>query len=116
MARFFREDFDRDRTFVVARGFTYEGQKYFPGGSIDKTLFSVRSLRQLYDARYLGYAEPYVIHDNISRGDEFSTFTLPINEPKIIPRRRTTTGIKIYDPRLNTNPTPSVIPRRRSVA
>lgn len=55
MARFFREDFDRDRSFVVLRAFDLGGQRYVPGQSVDKSLFTVRRLRQMYDMRWLGY-------------------------------------------------------------
>lgn len=62
MARFFREDFDRDRNFVVARAFKYAAQGFVPGQAVDKALFTVRRLRQLYDQRYIQYgpAQPVV--------------------------------------------------------
>jgi hypothetical protein len=57
MARFFREDFDRNRDFVVARDFTFAGQRFVSGSKvIDKNLFTLRRLRQLYDMRNLAYA------------------------------------------------------------
>jgi len=55
MARFFREDFDRDRSFVAARQFVFNGQSYIPGQSVPKEEFTVRRLRQLYDNRYIDY-------------------------------------------------------------
>lgn len=55
MARFFREDFDRERTFVVAREFTYGGTRFVSGQAVDKGLFTVRRLRQLYDMRHIQY-------------------------------------------------------------
>lgn len=58
MARFFREDFDRDRSFVVSRPFVFGGQSYIPGQTIDKSLFTVRRLRQLYDMRSLEFFTP----------------------------------------------------------
>lgn len=55
MGRLFREDFDRDRSFVVLRAFTFSGQGYLPDQSVDKAQFSVRRLRQMYDMRQIGY-------------------------------------------------------------
>jgi len=60
MARFFREDFDRNREFVVARSFTFDTVRYepHPTKTIDKSRFTLRRLRQLYDQRYLVFADP----------------------------------------------------------
>lgn len=56
MARYFREDFDRRRDFVTLREMSIRGQIILPGESINKTLFTDRRLRQLYDQRRIGYA------------------------------------------------------------
>jgi hypothetical protein len=56
-SRFFRADFDRRRDFVATRDFLYDSVSYIPGQRIDKTQFSDRRLRQLYDQRRIGYPE-----------------------------------------------------------
>lgn len=61
MARFFREEFDRGRNFVVARSFTFNAQGFVPGQPIDKTLFSLRRLRQLYDKRDIAFDDGTVV-------------------------------------------------------
>jgi hypothetical protein len=64
MARFFREDFDRERDFCVLRAFVFEGKSHVPGGRLDKDRFSVRRLRQLYDMRNIGYfTGPVLVED-----------------------------------------------------
>ena len=73
MARFFREDFDRERNFVATRPFVFGGQSYLPGQLIDKTLFTVRRLRQLYDMRNL----------------EFYNAPVPVTQPKVRRHRPT---------------------------
>ena len=55
--RLFRENFDRDRDFVALRGFVFSAQAHVPGQRIDKGQFTVRRLRQLFDARCIGYPE-----------------------------------------------------------
>jgi hypothetical protein len=55
MARFFREDFDRRREFVVTREFTFAGQRLLVGQRVNKATFTDRRLRQLYDLRYLQF-------------------------------------------------------------
>jgi hypothetical protein len=59
--RFFREDFDRNRTFVALKPFVFSGQGYVPGQQLDTSkttsLFTDRRLRQLYDTRFVGYQE-----------------------------------------------------------
>lgn len=55
--RNFREDFNRGRDFVVRRKFVYGTEGYFPGSTpIDKSGFTDRSLRQLYDGFWLDMA------------------------------------------------------------
>ena len=56
-SRFFREDFDRRRDFIATRSFKYDGVDYTPGRALDKSKFSDRRLRQLYDMRNIGYPE-----------------------------------------------------------
>ena len=56
MARFFRPEFDRNREFVVNRELTVGGRKLPPGHPLDKTHFTVRRLRQMYDLRIVGFA------------------------------------------------------------
>lgn len=53
MARFFREEFDRDREFVAVRPFKWNGKPINVNDPIDKGLFTLRKLRQLYDLRNL---------------------------------------------------------------
>lgn len=58
MARFAREKFDPSREFVVAREFTYSGQRFIPTPKpIDKAVFTLRRLRQLYEMRNLNHAD-----------------------------------------------------------
>lgn len=54
--RFFRADFDRDREFVVRRSIRINGELFDDGQALDKTAFTVRRLRQLYDSRTIDYA------------------------------------------------------------
>lgn len=77
-SRFFREDFDRERNFVCFRPFVFMGQAYIPGQSIDKTLFTVRRLRLLYDGRFLEYG-PTVVTEPTPP---------PEPTPAVVPRRR----------------------------
>jgi hypothetical protein len=58
--RYFRADFDRSQEFYVARGFTFNGAGFQPGQVIDKSQFSVRRLRQLYDLRKINQRPPVV--------------------------------------------------------
>ncbi len=57
MARLFREDFDRERNFEATKGFTFAGKGYVTGQLLDKSSFTVRRLRQLYDQRFIRYSE-----------------------------------------------------------
>lgn len=54
--RYFRQEFDREREFVCARSFVFNARAYVPGQPIDKSRFTVRRLRQLFDNRYLAFA------------------------------------------------------------
>ena len=56
MARFFREDFDREREFVVTRPHTVNGKHRAVGSEVDKAQYTVRRLRQLYDQRWVDFA------------------------------------------------------------
>jgi hypothetical protein len=60
MARFFREDFNRERDFVVKVGFVFNGKFLAPGFAVDKSSFTVRRLRQMYDQRRIDYASTTV--------------------------------------------------------
>ena len=55
MARFFREDFDQAREFVVLRPFKHGGKDYQIGDPLNKEAFPLRTLRQLYDMRNTDY-------------------------------------------------------------
>lgn len=50
-----REQFDRDREFVVARKFIVNGKELPPGCEFDTVLVNTRRLRQLYEQGYLRY-------------------------------------------------------------
>lgn len=93
--RFFREDFDRERSFVAKRSFVFAGQGYVPGQSIDKTQFTVRRLRQLYDQRYIDFGL-----DDVAP-------VLPVAPPAppIVPRRK-------FTPPTVMKP---AVPRRRKI-
>jgi len=56
--RFFRPDFDRGQDFVVVRPFQFNGKGYHPGQTLDKGLFVMRRLRQLYDQRVINQVDP----------------------------------------------------------
>jgi len=74
MARFFREEFDRGREFYVLRPFKYAGEEFAPGPyPINKTLFSVRRLRQLFDMRNLEMCAPGT-NPNPFKDYDFSKF------------------------------------------
>jgi hypothetical protein len=54
----YREPFDPDRDFVVARSLRVQGQDLGPGDPVDKTKLSLpRRLRQLYDQRQINMAD-----------------------------------------------------------
>lgn len=48
-----RKTFDPDREFTVRRKFSCGGEPFAPGEAFDKTLVTVRRLRQLYDQRVI---------------------------------------------------------------
>jgi hypothetical protein len=50
--------FDRENDFRVERVITVAGNKLAPGDTFDKTLVTVRTLRQLYEQRKLSMHEP----------------------------------------------------------
>jgi hypothetical protein len=50
-----RKTFDPERDFTVRRPITVGGQKFAPGDAFDKTLVTLRRLRQLYDQRTLHF-------------------------------------------------------------
>ena len=55
--RLFRADFDRGLDFIATKDFVFNGRKLTPGQTIDKTQFTSRKLRQLYDTRFIGLAK-----------------------------------------------------------
>jgi hypothetical protein len=91
-SRFFREDFDRERNFVAKRQFVFGGKAFAPGQLIDKTAFTVRRLRQLYDQRFIEFGP-----DTIVEVDAAPT------APAVVPRR------KFSPPTVKRDP----VPRRR---
>lgn len=54
----YREEFDRNRSFMVVKMFPYEGKQQLPGAQFDTGAVNTRRLRQLYDARYIRMAGP----------------------------------------------------------
>lgn len=54
-----RADFDLERDFVALRGFIFAAQGYVPGQPVNKTTFTTRRLKQLYEQRTIGYPEHY---------------------------------------------------------
>jgi len=56
MARHVREEFDRDRDFVVTREVQASGHQFFPGQPFDKSLVSDRKLRLLYEQNRIAFA------------------------------------------------------------
>lgn len=48
-----RKKFDPERTFTVRRKITCGGEAFAPGDAFDKSMVTVRRLRQLYDQRTL---------------------------------------------------------------
>jgi hypothetical protein len=99
MARFFRQEFDRGRDFVALRGFLFNAQGHAPGQPIDKTAFSLRRLRQLFDMRNIGYPE------EITNGKFVPTAVVPSPEPvrRIIERYRPEGRGRIPRRRLRAN-------------
>lgn len=53
--RMFRQEFDRNRDFVVRRSFKANGRQLPDGHPLDKSEFTVRRLRQLFDMRAIDY-------------------------------------------------------------
>lgn len=56
MRRSWRNKFDLERDFVVRRALTLGGTKLAPGDHFDKSLVSVRRLRQLFDQLTIMFA------------------------------------------------------------
>jgi len=57
MVRHVREEFDRDRDFVVTREVQASGHQFFPGQPFDKSLVTERRLRLLYEQNRITFAE-----------------------------------------------------------
>ena len=77
-SRFFREDFDRERNFITKRDFMFGGRAYVPGQSVDKSQFTVRRLRQLFDQRYIEFGPDTIV--------ETPAVVEPV--PVVVPRRK----------------------------
>lgn len=96
--RYFRQDFDRDRSFVATRAFTCVGQSYVPPAPIDKSLFTVRRLRQMYDMRMIGY--DHAAEENSESPQELIDRVLAAEDkadppqPQPVPRRRYTSPVE----------------------
>jgi len=61
VSRFHRATFSREREFVIIRSIVLDGQ-ILSSGRIDKTQFTTRRLRQLWDQRYIAMAP---VHDGV---------------------------------------------------
>ncbi len=51
-----RDKFDARGEFVIQRPMSWSGRELTPGSLFDKTLVTIRKLRQLYENRYLRIA------------------------------------------------------------
>lgn len=75
--RYFREDFDRGKDFVVKRQFKSGSKVYVPGILIDKTAFTVRRLRQLYDMRMIDNVLKDIYGDSEERNGHVVVVSTP---------------------------------------
>lgn len=106
--RFFRERFDPRREFVLVRNLKVNTQRYTTGTPVDRSWFTDRRLRQLYDQRVIGYA---VTTSVVPRPPRVAT-----TPPVLADHRMEVVGEELKPKVARFRPTPGKVPRLRPSA